>query len=387
MIKAMRIGHWFLPVILGLAGTSMLILVSEFHPHLASLAYLVGFAFALSIALGGMLMGMICDASSAVWFVIVRRHAEACAAALLPLALLMIPILLLLPLIYPWAAVAPPADLEALIVHRHAYLNPFAFSLRVALYLCIWVACAEILRQLSLRQDRMPQAHYAPWRRRISGIGLLPLLMSITWAAIDWYMSIDVHWSSSITGLYHITGDGLAGMAMITILGATAESASSPSPGVEHRHAMGKLLFACSVTWSYIALAQILIIWMGDLPPEAQWYLQHTQGFPGILLIAVAVLQGAIPLFFLMSRPAKRDGVRLVTVSISVLVGHYLDLVWVIMPPLQDGAALIGIALLGGLCCVSGVSWLVAAWRQRFISSIPTGDPDLSASLNYQSDP
>ena len=363
----------------------------EAEPVASAFAWLLAVLCALTTALGALAVALVCDACGAVWFVPLRRAAEACAAALPAIALLFAPLLAGLARLYPWAG-PPPADahLRVLLAHRHAWLNPTAFAGRAALLFIAWLVAAEVLRRWSHRQDAPGAPDRSARRRGLAAACLLPLALTVTLAAVDWMMSLETTWASTIYGLHVLVGAFAAGTAAIILITARwrRRGRLPEEVGAEHRHALGKLLFAAVVLWAYLAFMQLLVAWMGDLPDEAAWYLPRLAGGWGAFALAVLGAHFIVPFALLLGRAAKRAPRVLVAGAVLVLTAHAADLAWLVLPAGPPG-------LVGGLAwrclaamlAVAGTAAALAAWRARGVSGLPTGDPDLAAGLAYRSGP
>jgi hypothetical protein len=378
----------------GIAGFALLALGAHDDARRAASAYLVAYAFALSVPLGALATAMVCDACGAVWFVPLRRCAEGFAATLPALALLFAPVLMSLALLYPWAG-PPPADLHLreLLAGRRGYLDPAGFALRAALCFACWIALAELMRRWSLRQERPPHPDLSRRRRALAAAGLLPLLATITVAAIDWYLSLDAAWRSTIYGMLHAAGDAVAGMAALALAWRWAERRGrlvpgpGTGPGPEHAHALGNLLFTAVLLWSYLAFMQLLVVWMADLPDEAGWYVPRLRGGWGAYGLALLALHAALPFAVLLSRAAKRDLPTLAGLGALLLLAHHLDLWWQLMPTLRPTAPRPHWTDVAALLAVGGCTAALGLWRAHGLAAVPQGDPDLADGLAYRSAP
>jgi hypothetical protein len=378
-------------LVLSLGAFAALSWDMQADPRRVALAYLVAYAFGISIPLGVLAWSMICDACGAVWFVPLRRVADGITACFPGMALLFLPVPLSLPLIYPWAHHVH--GLKQGIDASHAgYLNPTAFTLRAIVCFAVWIGIAETMRSWSLTQERPDAPDRTSRRRALAAVGLLPVVLTVTCMAIDWYLSLDATWFSSVYGLLHLAGDGSAGIAaMVMVFAALSPRRGSPagrlpsSVGAEHAHALGSLLFVSVMFWAYLSFMQFLIIWMADLPNEAGWYVVRLGGTWGWLGLIVLAAHFVVPFALLLSTSVKRRLAVLSGVAFLVLMAHYGDLYWQLVPAISPGgsslrwcdvAALIAV-LSGGAAC--------GLWRARGLSPIPTHDPDLAEGLRYRS--
>src|SRR5258705_4839113 len=168
----------------------------------------------------------------------------------------------------------------------------------------------------------------------LSGPGMVLFVFTVTFASIDWFMSLDWEWSSTIYGFIFVAAWSLSALAF-TIAVMAALSNQEPMNdvvGQYHFHDLGKLLLAFVMLWSYFAFSQFLIIWSGNLPEEIRWYLPRIHGAWGAIALAVIVLHFAFPFLFLLSRSLKRNAGKLVIVALLILVMRLFDLFWTITP-------------------------------------------------------
>jgi hypothetical protein len=299
-------------------------------------SYLIGFMFCLGIALGSLAIVMLHHLTSGGWGMVARRPFEAAARTLPLVTLFFLPIALFgLHPLYHWThAEAVAAD--PVLQWKQPYLNVPFFLVRAAIYFAIWNGLAIVLTRWSREQDAEGlQPPGAERRFRVvSAPGLLVYALTITFASVDWVMSLDPHWFSMIFGILFMGGQGLAALAFVVIVLAAVRDVP-PFAGVIkplHFHDLGKLMFAFVMLWAYFSFSQFLIIWSGNLPEEIPWYLERLHGVWGFIAILLVVVQFAAPFLLLLSRDLKRNAARLSTVAMVVLGMRYFDLLWLIKP-------------------------------------------------------
>jgi hypothetical protein len=210
---------------------------------------------------------------------------------------------------------------------------------RALIYFAIWLALAYFLNRWSLLQDRTADRKYTKNMRVLSGPGMVLFVFTVSFASIDWFMSLDWEWSSTIYGFIFVAAWSLSALAF-TIAVMAALSKHEPMNNVVaqlHFHDLGKLLLALVMLWSYFAFSQFLIIWSGNLPEEIRWYLPRIHGVWGAIALAVIVLHFAFPFLFLLSRSLKRHAGKLVIVALLILVMRLVDLFWMIEPNFTKG--------------------------------------------------
>jgi hypothetical protein len=371
----------------GGAGLALTALGALGDARRAAFAYLVAVVYWTGIAVAALIFLMANQAAGARWYVVVRRLLETVPGALAPLAVLFVPVLLSLGRVYPW--VDPhglPREQMHLWEHRHAWLNPAAFGVRAVLYFAVWLVVAALLRAWSLRQDASGDAALTPRMRRLAAGGLPFVALALTFAAMDWQMSLSAFATSTIFGVYYFAGSLVAALGVL-ILAATAAARQEPLRGTvnaNHLHSLGKYLFAFTAFWAYIALSQYLLIWIANLPEEVPWYLVRGDTGWRPVGVFIVIFHFVLPFLILMPRDVKRRAKPLVVMSLWMLVVHYVDVYWVVMPSQSpagprpswmDLTAFLGV---GGVC----VAWVASRLRGRPL--LPVGDPGLDASLHYE---
>ena len=367
----------------GLAGVGLLAAVAgiAFSPARTWPSLLVGNVYLLSLALAGALFIGIHYLSGAGWWVVVRRVAEAMMAGLPVVALLVLGLFFGRHTLYPWAH---PEALEhgPLPAGKATYLStPFVFA-RMVVVLGVWVLLARAIRRASLRQDEDPALDHHRRLIRYSAVFVVFFALSFSVASVDWLMSLDPHWYSTIYAVYLFAGLLVSGLAVLTLI-VLALRAMGPLTGVvteEHLHDLGKLLFAFSTFWAYIWLSQYLLIWYGNLPEEVTHYLRRTRGPWSTLFFLNLIVNWAVPFLVLLPRAAKRHAGVLAGVCLLLLLGHWLDLYLLVMPE-SMGAPVLGVL---EVLLALGYAGLFLVLTSRALAEaplLPRHDPYLQESL------
>jgi hypothetical protein len=374
--------------VLGLAASAALALVSGAGLERALSSYLTSFAFFLSLSVGALFFVLLHHLVRAGWSVVVRRIAEVMAANMLVLAALALPVVFGLSRLYPWAAPGAAAH-DPLIAAKQPYLNAPFFLARMAIYFFVWTVTALWYHRLSSRQDLT--GDFALTRRMESRSAPAMVLFAITVcvAAFDLLMSLDPHWYSTMFGVYFFAGSAVGFFAALAVVSALLLRAGYLQRAVsaEHFHDMGKLVFAFTVFWAYIAFSQYMLIWYANLPEETGWLLRRqTNGwqYPGLGLLFGHFL---VPFALLLPRFVKRSPRLLILPAAWVLVMHWLDLYWVVMPEAGAGQGTPAPRLADLTCFVGigGIYIAAAAHRLRRGSLVPEQDPRLEESLAFES--
>jgi hypothetical protein len=352
-------------------------------------SYLTAFAYWAGIGFASVLLLMIFHATHARWMTILRRPVEAMAGSMIIFILLLIPILIGMKAIYSWVdPVAAGFGKEALkrIAHKAPYLNVTFFVVRSLVFIAFSAFVGWRLYGLSRRQDKEGGTALLARQRRMSA-GLLPFVaLAITFAGFDWLMSLNPTWFSTIFGVYYFAGSFLSALSILAIVTYHAQRINLFSGGmnVEHTHSIGKLMLAFVCFWTYIAFSQLLLIWIAGLPEETPFYI--TRFKEGWWQMGVFLIFGHFffPFGALLSRSLKRTPGRLRLVAFWILLIHYIDIYWLVMPTLyKDGAAFhwtqpIAFAGIGLVAIAFAVS------RLRGQLPVPIRDPYLAESLRYR---
>ncbi|MDH3745767.1 MAG: hypothetical protein OES47_11770 [Acidobacteriota bacterium] len=308
-------------------------------------SYLVAWLFWLGIALGCFALGLLHQLTRGAWGLMVRRILGAATRTFPLLALLFIPIVLGMKELYLWAQPEVVAH-DELIQQKLWYLEPRFFIARAVFYFAVWISIAWVLNRLSLRQDS--ERSHKLFRRMqfFAGPGLVLYALTATFASVDWLMSLDPHWYSSIFGISFIGGHAVSALAWLIPV-ALYFTRRPPLEGLlrpRHFHDYGKLLLAFVMLWTYFQLSQLIIIWSGNLPEEVKWYLARTEGGWKWISIALALGHFALPFVLLLSRDLKRDARRLASVALILLAMRWLDLYWLAAPAFSHGDSHAGLS-------------------------------------------
>jgi hypothetical protein len=358
------------------------------HPEQFFRSYLMAYMFWLGVVMGCLAILMMHYLVGGRWGLVIQRLLEA-GTRLLPLILvLFIPIIFGIPTLYAWARPAGDAQHE-LSALQQVYLQVPFFLARAGLYFAVWLVLAFFLNRWSRQQEHAPDPLVIRIRQRrlglLSGGGLVLYGLTMTFAAVDWLMSLEPQWFSTAYGLVVITGQLLVAMAFAILVMAWLSRdepyASVASP--ELWRDLGNLLLAFVMLWAYIAFSQFLIIWSGDLPEENRWYLHRAHGGWNWVAVALVVLHFAVPFVLLLSRQITRRAQPLATVA-AVLFGiHLVDAFWLVMPsffPSQLHVHWLDIVLpiaMGGF-------WLATfLWQLQRRSLLPWYEPRLREAIHH----
>jgi hypothetical protein len=300
--------------------------------------YLLGFMAWLGVTLGSMAILMIRHLTGGGWGMVIRRILGAAMRCVPLMALLFVPTLFGLPKLYVWArpldSVADKHLREHLQQITKTYLTAQWFISRAVIYFGIWNLLSFFLTKWSAQQDHPPVRDNSVRFQILSGPGLILYGFTISFAAIDWVMSIDPSWISTIYGLLVLIGEILSAMCFAVVVERILVKYKPMSellkPDYVHDH--GKWMLTFVMVWAYFAFSQWLIIWAGNLPEEITWYMKRLNGGWGYVGLFLVLFHFAVPFVFLLSRPFKRDVTKLVWLAVWLMLMRYLDLFWMIEP-------------------------------------------------------
>lgn len=381
-------------VVAGIAGLVLLV-GAMVNPKQFFHSYLFGYVFALDIALGALFWVLIHHVTDAGWSVGLRRIFENLTRALLPLAVLFLPVLIgtftgKLYLWYDFVHGPEPEDghLQHVWHVKHLYFStPFLLA-RVVLYFGVWLGYSAALRNWSTQQDAVGGAALTRTMQWWAPSGVALLGLTATFFAFDYLMSLQYTWFSTIFGVYFWVG-GLRGSlatGVLIVLALWRSGYLRNTITIEHLHDAAKLMFGLTVFWAYIALSQYFLIWYGNMPEETQYYLLRRNGAWYPMSMLLPILNFVIPFFLLLPRAHKRSPAWLAVSATWILVMHAYDLYWQILPVLHPDTIhfhWLDVAAPVGLFAV--VLLAVTVGLQRW-PLIPIRDARLNETIGYENE-
>lgn len=374
---------------LALLGALGLMIGAFVAPARLAFSYLTALASAATLAIGALIFLMIVHSMRAGWPVAVRRVVETIVSALPILALLFVPLLFVLDRLYPWLRPEAFADEHArhLLEHKRPYLNGPAFLVRAAVYFGIWIVVGALLRRWSLRRDAEPARDVSTRSVNLSSVGLPFVGLALVFAAVDWMMSLDPLWVSTMYPINVFAGGFVAALALLTALTFAMQRAGLlPGINESHYYALGRLLLAFTIFWAYTAFFQFMIIWMANNPHEVTFYLRRWRGPWAGITVGLVLVRFVVPFFLLLSYRLKRQPARLAALSVWIIAAHWVDVHWLIIP---EHAPAHGFPYhwldLAALLAVGGISTAFAVYRLRGERTMPVGDPSLPRAIHYES--
>lgn len=371
-----------------LAITVILGLTKGDHMNRFFHSYLVGLTYFLSIALGALFFVVLQHLVRARWSVVVRRIAEILTA---PFVLLLV---LALGIVVPmFLGSAGPyhhwvhAAADDHILHAKAgWLNVPFFGFRILFYFGVWILMSRYFSGKSVEQDKSGDPAISERLRVASAPSIIVFALTLCFAAFDLLMSLEPHWFSTMFGVYYFAGSALGIFATLSLVSMALQRAGKleHSVSTEHYHDLGKLLFAFIFFWSYIAFSQFMLIWYANIPEETVWF--QSRMFTDWKYVSYVLLFGhcVFPFLCMLSRWTKRWLKLLAFFSVWMLIMHFVDLFWLVMPAYSPTGISFDIMDITAWLGVGGLFVAAAARAASKVNLIPVKDPALGDSLRFE---
>lgn len=371
-------------LVAGLLFTLLTAVGAFTDPRMFFASWLTSFAFWTTILLGALFFVMLQHATAAVWSVVTRRAAEALSLALPVMLLCFIPLLFGLHDLYHWSHTEEVAS-DHLLAWKAPYLNTTFFIVRGLLFFAAWIVLAWVLHRRSVRQDVDGDVSHTLAMRKISAGGIFLFAFTVTFAGFDWLMSLNPHWYSTIFGVYVFVGGFLTSMAVLMLIfqALRGQGMLADVVGIEHHHDFGRMLFAFTVFWAYIAGSQYYLIWYANIPEETVWFLTRWENGWKPVSLALIFLHFLVPFLALLFFRVKRNALLLRIIAGLLVVMHFVDMFWIVMPTFGPGVRFSWMHLTSAL----GIGGLVlsAFWlRYTAHRAVPVGDPHLADSIAHR---
>lgn len=343
---------------------------------------LIGWLFWLGVSLGSQALVWLHELTGGAWGRAIRVDAEA-AGQTLPLLLLgLIPILLDLPALYVWARPEAMAH-DPILARKALWLNPTGFIVRSLFYAVAWIVMSAWIRSTRRRAKREPTEENERALRARAAQGLVLYGLTMTFAAIDWSMSLEPHWYSGIYGVIFFIGQGLAGLAFAIAMGTLGPSRPQAKGTPWPKRDLGNLLLAFTMLWTYVSFSQFLIIWFGDLPEEVVYYTRRNAlGWEWLALLLVA-LHFAVPFLLLLSGNVKGRPRPLGMIALGLLVMRWFDVVWHVEPAFGPSRPEFLLLHAGLALAIGIVWWLVFLWRRSSVKRLWPVEHSIVAEVRH----
>jgi hypothetical protein len=348
-------------------------------------SYLLAFMLVLGLSVGSLGLLMLQHLVSGHWGIVIRRPLEAATRALPLVAVFFVPVGLGMKYLYRAWLEAPKSGEGALSQMQQSYLTSNWFLIRAAVYFGIWLGLMLIFNYWSAKQDA--DRENRALRRQLkmlAGPGIILYVFVMTFAAIDWVMSLSPHWASTIYGFLFVIGQLISSMSlMIAVI--VLLSKTEPMVGLiqeRHLHDLGKLLLAFVMLWAYFGFSQLLIIWSGNQPEEITFYRSRLYGGWGVVAVIVLVFHFFVPFFLLLSRDVKRNAKLLPKIAIWLILMRFVDLFWLTRPEFTASAMPNWLDLAVPLAVI-GLWLFFFAFNLKKMPLLPLGDPKLAEAIAH----
>jgi hypothetical protein len=361
---------------IGAAALALCFAGALFDPQQFFRSYLVVYIFWIGIPLGCLAILMLHHLVGGRWGFVIQRPLESAVRTFFPMAALFLPLVFGLRELYPWSSPAAVAS-DPILQQKSAYLNPAFFVARTAVYFAVWIVLGHFLNKWSVEQDRTGDASLTRRLQSLSAPGLVLYGLTVTFSAIDWTMSLEPHWYSTIYGMIFMVSHALAALSLIIVVaGFLAEEKPLSEVAVPDRfHDLGNLLLAFVMFWAYLNFSQFLLVWSENLREEIPWYLNRTRGGWQAVAVLLILFQFALPFLLLLSRLAKRRAGFLSAIALVILFMHWVDLIWFVAPAFHPQSFYLHWMDFAALAGVGGV-WIAAfLFYLKENSLLPLRDP------------
>jgi hypothetical protein len=373
-------------LILLVAGIVLSLVAYLTDPARASFSYLTAFVFLICIGLGSLFLVTLEYSAGAVWSVPFRRISEFYASSIPYFVLLVIPLFFSMHNLFTWMDPAVVAK-DSVLQVRMKYLNvPFFVIRDVAIFL-IWWLFYVLLTRNSRKQDASADQNLTTKNIKLS-LAFLPVFaFSISIISFDWIMSMSPKWFSTIFGVYLFAGSTWVALAVLTLSAVllTENGYLSPKVKRDHYYSLGTLLFAFTVFWAYIAFAQYMLQWYGNLPEEITYFIHRWTGGWKYFSMALVMVHFIVPFLILLPRSSKTNPKVLIFVSVWIIVAQYIDSYWLVMPEMVNNGFTYSFSWMD-LAFPVAVAGLVIVLFNSMVKKhnlLPVGDPKLQRSYDF----
>tara|TARA_B100001248_G_scaffold261981_1_gene255356 strand:+ start:7657 stop:8835 length:1179 start_codon:yes stop_codon:yes gene_type:complete len=347
-------------------------------------AYLMSYFYFLSLGLGGVFFAAINHVTSAGWSVSIRRIAEA-FSAFVPIAMILtIPLLFGTEDLFKWFNAEYAAN-DYLISKKTAYLNPTFFYIRLVTFFAIWIFFAHKLRKNSLDQDKDGDPSKTSSNLTYSVLFLLAFALSYSLFSVDWMMSLEAHWFSTMFGVYTFAGlfQSVLAMLALFIIYLIKKGTLQGFVSQDHLHDVAKYMWAFTIFYAYIAFSQFMLIWYTNLPEETLFFMMRIKGDWFWVSMALIIFKFIVPFLALAPRAAKRNFAHVRNVAILILLTQVLDNFWLVYPNLSTDKVIFGYIEIGLFLGFLGAFLLVVHTFLAKHNVVAIKDPRLEEALHH----
>jgi hypothetical protein len=346
---------------------------------------LLTFLLFFSIGTGCLFLVALEYLTGAVWSTPLRRITEILASVIIICPLFALPVFFNMPLVFEWAR-AGIAGSDKIIAAKSAYLNIPFFISRTFIFYIILLLFYRLMLKNSLQQDETADPVFTGKNIRLSALYMVFFTLVITFTAVDWIMSLEPHWVSSIFGVYYFSGTILAALSVVTITAVLLNENNFFKYKLvkDHYYSLGALLFAFTIFWAYIAYCQFMLIWYGNIPAETFWYLHRWDNNWKYFSLGIIFLHFFIPFLALLSRKAKTNPKVLLFMAVWILLSHIYDLYWLVMPVYDNQNVSPGLPEISFFILFCGILISSFVFFARNKSLMPEGDPKFTKGIDFR---
>ncbi len=366
----------------GVIAFALCIIVGYFNRQQFFPSYLMAYVFWLGIPLGGFGLLMIHHLVGGTWGFVIQRPLESVIRTFPVMVLLFLPLFFGLSDLYSWAR--PEAVAHDLVLQgKSVYLNVPFFVARVVLYFVIWIVVSHFLMKWSQAQERSADGTLIQRLKNLSGPGLVLYGLTVTFSGIDWVMSLEPQWYSTIYGMIFMVSHGLVALGFViavVVYLSREQPLSRVTPSWVFQD-LGNVLLALVMLWAYTSFSQFLLVWVENLNKEVPWYLHRMAAGWGGIAVALIVLEFALPFLLLLSRTVKYKGTTLCGVALLLVLMHLIETFWFIVPAFHPSGLVVHWSDILAIIGIGGL-WFAAFLRElKRFSLLPLNDPRFIALL------
>ena len=364
------------------AGFVIAALGYALDPRRMAFDNIIGYLFIASVAVGSVFLIALEYIGGAVWSTPMRRVNEFLGAMVLLLPLVALPLFFHLHDLFHWTHEEALAA-DKVLAGKSPYLNVDFFLIRFVVIFALWSLFYFLFTRNSTKQDTTRDPKLTTINTRLAAIFLPVFAISLTLTAVDWAMSLEPHWSSTIFGVYYFSGTVLASISAATVVIIYFhENGYLPKLQRDSFYSLGALLFAFINFWAYIAFSQFLLIWYANLPEETVWFMARWKNGWQYVSVLLILVHFAVPYFALLTQDSKMDLNRLKLMAWWILFAHLLDLYWLVMPTYSENVSVSWMDLGFPMLSV-GLMIAVVAYKMKRNNAVPIGDPKLERGLSF----
>jgi len=364
------------------AGIALVALGYALDPRQMVFQNIIGFLLFTSVAAGAVFLVALEYIGGAVWSVPMRRVNEFLSLLTLVTPVLALPMFFYLHDIFHW--LHPEAlETDPILAGKSPYLNADFLIIRFVVVFVLWNGFAFLFTRNSQKQDDTRDPKLTTVNIRLAAVFVPVFAITLTLTAVDWAMSLEPHWFSTIIGVYYFSGTVLAALSVATYaIVRLHEAGYFPMLRRDHFYSLGALLFAFINFWAYIAFSQFLLIWYADLPEETFLFINRWHNGWEYVSVLLIIVHFAVPYFALLTQDSKMDLKRLKVMSIWILVAHLVDLYWLVMPTHSKSVSVSWTVIAFPILLV-GMIIVVLSYKMKRTNLVPVGDPKLERGLSF----